>query len=145
MLKYRIAMKITPKAKLQLEEKLREATREFKTESKKKDRDLTYFQKKEKEVAELEKIVGSLEVVEFSETEPPIVIAGSKVVLESLGNGDKREYIIATRYTADPVKGIISDESPLAQKILNLKLGNTFKFRDYGSQEEIYKIKTIEQ
>jgi len=138
-------MKITSSAKLILEKKFKELSKELSQEEKKKDKDILYFQAKRKEFSELEKIINSLEAVEFSEKEPATVIIGTKVVLEDMKTGDNREYTIMTRSTSNPMKAIISNESPLAQKMLNLKLGNTFKFKDFSGYEEVYKIKTIEQ
>lgn len=96
------------------------------------------------ELAEIEAILDKGFVREFDEKNPAQVQIGSTITLENLVTFDKREYTILTRSTADPLKGIISNESPLAQKMLGLKLGNTFKFKNNYGQEETYKIKVIE-
>lgn len=138
-------MKITKRAYQELTQKHKELCKIFQLESQKKTKDLVFFQKLEKDIAELEKLISGLEVMEFSTQEPASVILGTKVVLESTQNGDTREYYIATRFTANPIKGIISYESPLGQKMFNLKLGNTFKFKDLSGYEETFKIKSIEE
>ncbi len=96
------------------------------------------------ELEEIEAILNDAYVREFNEKNPAQVQIGCTVVLENLDTNDKREYIILSRTTADPPKGVISNESPLAQKMMGLKLGNTFKFKNNYGQSEIYKIKTIE-
>lgn len=96
------------------------------------------------ELAEIEKILNDSYIRNFDEKNPAQVQIGCTVLLENLDSGDKREYTILTRTTANPLKGIISNESPLAQKMLGLKLGNTFKFKNNYGQSESYKIKTIE-
>lgn len=96
------------------------------------------------QLSEVENILNNGEVIEFGPDKPAIVVIGTRVTLEDLSTGDKREYIIMTRATANPLKGTLSNESPIAQKMMNLKLGNTFKFREIGGQEESYKIKNIE-
>jgi transcription elongation factor GreA len=96
------------------------------------------------QLEEVNLVMENCEVVEFSQDSPALVIIGSRVTLENLRNGDRREYTILTRSTADPLKGVISNESPLAQKMMGLKLGNTFKFKDLAGIEESYKIITIE-
>lgn len=98
----------------------------------------------ESKIKEIDDILENYELVKFSESTPAKVIIGSRVTLENLHNGDRREYTILTRCTAEPLKGVISNESPLAMKMMNLKLGNTFKFKDLAGLEESYKVVTIE-
>lgn len=97
-----------------------------------------------KELSEVENILNDGFIREFDEKNPAQVQIGSTVLLKNLSTSDKQEFIILSRCTADPLKGIISNESPLAQKMLGLKLGNTFKFKNNYGQEETFKIKNIE-
>jgi len=96
------------------------------------------------ELAEIEEILAASFVRSFDEKNAAEVQIGCTVRLENLFSGDKREYTILSRSTADPLKGVISNESPLAQKMLGLKLGNTFKYRGNYGQEESYKVYSIE-
>lgn len=96
------------------------------------------------ELLEIEAILNESFLRPFDEKNPAQVQIGSTVSLENLVTSDKREYTILSRTTADPLKGIISNESPLAQKMLGLKLGNTFKFKNNYGQEESYKVHSIE-
>lgn len=98
----------------------------------------------ENQLEEIDTILENSVVTEFSEKQPPVVQIGSRIVIENLANGVILEYTILSRATADPTKGIISNESPLAEKILGLKLGNTFKFKSVTGSEESYKITKIE-
>jgi transcription elongation GreA/GreB family factor len=135
-------IKIAPRAKDALEAKKHELEK-YLSKIDKKEGDILSMQLKQKELRDVNEILTNSEVVIFSEKQPAIVLIGTRVLLENLRTNDTREYIIMTRTTADPLKGVISNESPLAQKILGLKLGNTFKFRDLGGQEETYKVKEI--
>lgn len=96
------------------------------------------------ELFEIEEILNNSFIRSFDEKNPVQVQIGCTIKLENLDTGDKREYTILSRTTADPLKGVISNESPLAQKMLGLKLGNTFKFRNNYGQEESYKVYSIE-
>lgn len=136
-------IQITKKAKITFEAKKHELEKSLAVIEKKQG-DILSVQLKQKELAEIDEILGNSAVIEFSEKQPATVIIGTRVLLENLRTNDTREYIIMSRSTADPLNGVISNESPLAQKILNLKLGNTFKFRDLGGQEETYKVKEID-
>lgn len=100
--------------------------------------------KAKNELAEIDEILERGFVRDFDERNPAQVQIGNTVTLENLHSFDKREYTILTRSTAEPLKGTISNESPLAQKMLGLKLGNTFKFKNNYGQEETFKIKNIE-
>ena len=97
-----------------------------------------------KELVEVEEIFNKAFVRDFNEKQPAMVQIGCVVTLENMATGDKREYRIMTRGTADPLNGVISNESPIAQKMMGLNLKNTFKFRDNYGQEDSYKIISIE-
>lgn len=136
-------IKINQKAKHLLEAKKHELEKYLKGIEKKQG-DIVSMQTSQKELNDISELLNNSEVIEFSEKQPAFVIIGARVLLENLRTNDTREYVIMTRTTADPLKGVISNESPLAQKILGLKLGNTFKFKDLGGMEETYKIKEID-
>lgn len=136
-------IKITKLADAELRAKQKEIAPKIKRLEKKGDDQLNLAALRS-QLAEIEEILGNAEVIEFSEKEPAIVVLGARVTLENLDTADKREYTILTRSTANPLKGVLSNESPLGQKMMGLKLGNTFKFKEIGGKEESYKIKTIE-
>jgi transcription elongation factor GreA len=95
----------------------------------------------QKDILEISEFLDT--VIMEEENEPALVKIGSKILVENLSSGDRREYQIMTRHTANPLSGVISNESPLAQRILGLKLGNTFKFIEGSNSEQTFKIKTI--
>ena len=97
-----------------------------------------------KALQEVDSILDNAFVRAFNEKQPAMVQIGCVVVLENMTTGDKREYRIMTRDTANPLNGVISSESPLAQKMMGLNLKNTFKFKDNYGKEESYKITSIE-
>lgn len=97
-----------------------------------------------KELQEVENVLNNSFVRDFDDKNPPEVQIGCSVALENLDKGETREYKIMTRTTANPLKGVISNESPLAQKILGLKLGNTFKFCDNFGKICVFKVRHIE-
>jgi transcription elongation factor GreA len=97
-----------------------------------------------KELSEVEGILERSYVREFNEKQPAMVQIGCTVVLEKMDSSEKREYRIMTRDTANPLKGVISNESPIAQKMMGLNLKNTFKIRDNYGKEESYKIVSID-
>lgn len=137
-------IKITELAKKVLKEKKRELELSAKKEERKKSGDALALAVIKNQLSEVKSILDEAVIVDFGPKEPASVILGARVILEDLRTGDKREFTIMTRATANPLKGVISNESPIAQKMMGLKLGNTFKFREIGGQEESYKIKNIE-
>jgi transcription elongation GreA/GreB family factor len=112
--------------------------------TRKKSSDRLAIATAEYSLKEINDVLDSAAVTTFDEKIPPSVIIGCKVLLENLKNGDKREYTIMTRSTCNPLKGVISNESPIAQKMMGFKLGNTFKFKDISGVEDSYKIANIE-
>lgn len=99
----------------------------------------------QRQLSELDNLLERSQVIEFDEKSPASVQIGTKVIIENLKTGDRREYTVMSSATANPVKGIISSESPIAEKMMGLKLGNTFKTKDrITGQEESYKIISIE-
>jgi transcription elongation GreA/GreB family factor len=110
----------------------------------KKNTDPTLVASANHSLKEVEDILDNSVLTIFDENTPVSVIIGCKVLLENLKNGDKQEYTIMTRSTSNPLKGVISNESPIAQKMMGFKLGNTFKFKDISGVEDSFKIANIE-
>jgi len=110
-----------------------------------KAQDTVYSTLYQKQLGELNDIIKKSQVIEFNEKTPASVQIGTKVIIENLKTGDKREYTIMSPATSNPGKGVISYESPIAEKMMGLKLGNTFKTIDrITGQEESYKIISID-
>ena len=132
---------ITPYGFRVLSDKKKTLAKELKIAQKHKDMKAAII---EHDLQELENLLAQSEIVEFNENKPASVEIGSKITLEDLKSGDKREYTIMARQAANPLKGIMSTESPLAQKMMGFKLGNTFKIKNIDGTEISYKIKNIE-
>lgn len=132
---------ITPFGFRVLSEKKKVLAREFKVAQKREDVRASIFKN---DLEELEKLLSTSQVIEFNENCPASVEIGSRVTLEDLKTGDKREYTIMARQAANPLKGVISVESPLAQKMMGFKLGNTFKIKSIDGTEVSYKVANIE-
>lgn len=98
-----------------------------------------------KELSEIESFLAGGYVRDFNERQPAAVQIGAVVVIEDMASNKKQEYRIMTRTTADPLNGVISNESPLAQRMMGLNLKNTFKFRNNYGKEESYKIISIQE
>lgn len=110
-----------------------------------KKQDSLYNPVYKKQISELDKLLKYSQVIEFDEKSPASVQIGTRVIIENLKTVDRREYTIMSSATANPVKGIISYESPIAEKMMGLKLGNTFKTKDrITGEEEGYKIISID-
>lgn len=131
---------ITKFAKKVLEGKKKELTKEI--EKQKEENALSILYRSQ--LVEIDDILENCTIFEENGNEPAVVRMGSKVLLENLRSGIKREYTIMSRATSNPLSGTISNESPLAQKILGLKEGNTFKFCENGTHEDTFKVKSIE-
>jgi len=56
-----------------------------------------------------------------------VVELGSQVTIEILG--DKKTYTILGATEADPIRGIISHQSPLGEVLMNKKVGDKINFR----------------
>jgi transcription elongation factor GreA len=95
-------------------------------------------------LSEVNDFLDNSSLIEFNEETPVSVEIGTHIKVENLRTNDIREYTVMTRVTADPLNGTISNESPLAQRMLGLKLGNTFKFQDSVGQLDTFKVKSIE-
>lgn len=63
---------------------------------------------------------------------------GHKVTIES--NGKEKTYLILGSAETDPLKGIISQNSPLGSALLGRKLGETIKIPPKGMEWKITKI-----
>ncbi|RJR29081.1 transcription elongation factor GreA [Candidatus Microgenomates bacterium] len=72
-------------------------------------------------IDELTHVVNNAEVVEDSSVSRDTVDVGTTVVLTS--NGDRHEYKIVGEWEADPMKKLISHESPLGKQLVGKKVG----------------------
>ncbi|WZL80794.1 transcription elongation factor GreA [Vallitaleaceae bacterium 9-2] len=93
----------------------------------------------EARIVELEKILKNAEVIDEDEVDLSMVSIGCKVRLYDLEFEEELDYAIVGSTEADPLKGKISNESPVGAKLLgakegdiveiDLKTGGTVKFK----------------
>ena len=92
-------------------------------------------------ILELEKIMEQAEIIEKSRTDK--VVLGTKVKIKYIDEDDDEveEYLIVGSKEADPSNNKISNESPLAQAIMNAKAGVV---RSVNSPNGKYDVEILE-
>ena len=75
-------------------------------------------------IKELEIILATARVIDDKAAQAGCIQIGSKVTIQEEGSKDKEEYTIVGAAEADPVKGRISNESPLGKAIFNHREGD---------------------
>jgi transcription elongation factor GreA len=75
-------------------------------------------------IKELEILLATARVVDEKTTRVETIQIGAKVVIQMEGRKDKEEYTIVGAAEADPIKGKISNESPLGKALINKKEGD---------------------
>lgn len=93
----------------------------------------------ESKIQELEKTLETATIVKKGNTDK--VAVGNSVKLEYLEDGEIEEYSIVGNKEADPFKNKISNESPIAQAIEGLSVG---EIATVDSQNGQYQVKIIE-
>lgn len=78
----------------------------------------------ESRIAELEVMLQKVEIITATKGSKTVRI-GSTVTLEFLDTNTSETYTIVGSTEADPLNGKLSNESPLAQAILDKKIGST--------------------
>ena len=79
----------------------------------------------EAEIAEIEEKLRHATIINSKKIDTSKVSAGCFVKLHDLDFDDEFEYQIMGSTESDPAKGIISNESPVGQALLNKKVGET--------------------
>ncbi len=95
--------------------------------------------KLEARIKELEYIIEHASIIEDA-NEEGVVNIGSTVSLEYEGDDEVEEYRIVGSQEADPFNNKISNESPIAQAILNKKAGDVV---EVTSPDGVYKVKIV--
>ena len=92
-------------------------------------------------ILELEKIMEQAEIIEKSRTDK--VVLGTKVKIKYIDEDEDEveEYLIVGSKEADPSNNKISNESPLAQAIMNAKAGEV---RSVNSPNGKYDVEILE-
>jgi len=79
----------------------------------------------EARIALLEKMLRNAEVIDEEELNADSISVGSKVTILDMEFNEEVEYLIVGSTEADPIKGRISNESPLGMALLRHKRGET--------------------
>ena len=90
-------------------------------------------------IAELEVMIENAVIIEKANTD--CVGIGTKVKIEYVGDNDTEEYSIVGSKEADPFLNKISNESPIAQAIMGLKVGDIAHVSSPNGQ---YDVKILE-
>lgn len=93
----------------------------------------------ESRIKELEILIENSKII--GEINRDVVSLGTKVKLEYVADGDFETYEIVGRTEADPFANKISNESPIAQAIMGLKVGSIVTV---SSPNGKYDVKVIE-
>jgi len=79
----------------------------------------------EARIAQIEKMLRNVEVIDEEELDGDTVGVGSKVKVLDIEYNEEFEYTIVGSTEADPVGGRISNESPLGVALLSRRVGET--------------------
>lgn len=93
----------------------------------------------ESRITELEKMIENAVIIENIKTD--CVGIGTKVKLEYVEDEETEEYSIVGSQEADPFENKISNESPIAQAIMGLKVGDIASVASPNGQ---YQVKVLE-
>ncbi|MGV3772233.1 MAG: GreA/GreB family elongation factor [Verrucomicrobiales bacterium] len=94
--------------------------------------------------AELEQQLVRARGMDFSNAKTDLVNLGNRVLITDLNSNQKEAYNILGAWDSNPEKGIISYLTPVAQALLNKKVGEVVEFELEG-QKRRFQIEAIEQ
>lgn len=77
----------------------------------------------ENRISELEQLIKNVRVIDENELSADTVSVGSHVAILENGEDEPEEYDIVGRTEADPLRGKISDESPVGAALLGKRVG----------------------
>jgi transcription elongation factor GreA len=89
----------------------------------------------EARISEVEHILQNVQVIKKPKGDNKVQL-GSSVTLK--GRGGSKEFQVVGTIEADPLKGKVSDESPIGQALIGKKEGDSVKIKD-----TTYKIASI--
>ena len=96
----------------------------------------------EQEIQQLQTTLRNAKIINKAKVDTTKVSIGSTVVVDDLEFGDELTFKIMGSFEADPVKGLISNESPLGKSLLGAVVGQTVEVITPGSVSK-YKVKEI--
>jgi len=93
-------------------------------------------------IADLENLLKNAVLIDTEDLKVDVVKPGYKVKLYDYSFEEEVEYLIVGSTEADPVKGKISNESPVGEALLNHKVGEEVQVETANGTEK-YKILEI--
>ena len=83
----------------------------------------------ENKISTIEHMLQYSEVVDNANTDQDVVNVGRKVTFKKVPNGKPATYEIVGQSEADPLKGKIANDSPIAQGLIGHKLNETVSIK----------------
>ncbi|MBR2468100.1 MAG: transcription elongation factor GreA [Clostridia bacterium] len=96
----------------------------------------------EQEIQQLQNTLRNAKIINKAKVDTTKVSIGSTVVVDDLEFGDELTFKIMGSFEADPVNGMISNESPLGKSLLGAVVGQVVSVTTPGSISK-YKVKDI--
>ena len=91
----------------------------------------------EQRVTEIENMLKNAVVAESDDSPEDVVSFGSTVKIHDVEFDEDAEYTIVGSSESDPVKGKISNESPIGKALLGSKIGDTVSAETPGGTVEL--------
>lgn len=86
----------------------------------------------EARIANIEAMLKNVKIIDESEISTEIVHVGSKIRVKNMTKGTENSYKIVGSNEADPIKGRISDESPVGKSLLGKEPGEIVQVETPG-------------
>src|SRR5512143_4058791 len=83
----------------------------------------------EGEIMRLEAILSNAQIIEEPTGKKETVVLGSKITLKEKGRRETEVFRLVGPAEADPVKGLISNESPMGRAVMGHKVGDQVTVR----------------
>ena len=77
----------------------------------------------EARISEIENMLKNAQIIDEDDIATDVASIGAKITVKDLDDGEITEYLIVGSTEADPMKGKISDESPVGSALLGHKIG----------------------
>ncbi len=98
--------------------------------------------KNENEILRLEKLLNSAKIIDSNNYQKKSSVeVGSKVMV--IKDGKEKEYVIVGPHDSNPLKNLISNESPIGKALMGKKVGDKVEFETPGGVIE-YEIISVE-
>lgn len=93
-------------------------------------------------ITTLENMIRNAKIIEESDLASDIVSLGKSVTFIELPDGEEETYTIVGSAEADPFEGKISNDSPIAQSLMDKKVGDQVTVQTPGGEMQV-KVTSI--